>query len=320
MILSVSRRTDVPGLYFDWFVNRLRAGWLFVRNPFNPVQVSRVPLSPEIVECIVFWTKNPEPMLDKLAALEGYLYYIQYTINPYGKDMESRLPGLERRLDVFRELSARLGSERVVWRYSPVLVNDRYSDAFHVEAFENLAESLSGHTRQCKISFIDLYRKIHARMKALGVREREEEQTLDLARKLKAIALRNGIEASACGKPDLRPAGLAVSGCVDGDLIQKLTGRAMRLKKDPGQRGECHCVESVDVGTYQTCLNGCVYCYANHSHATAVRRAADYDPDSPFLCDQPRPGDVVTERSVRIHRTGKTAAGEQLTLIPGPKG
>lgn len=301
MILSVSRRTDVPSFYLDWFLNRLREGWLLVRNPFNPSQVSKVLLSPEVVECIVFWTKNPEPMLGRLDELAAYTFYVQYTVNPYGKDMESRLPGLSHRLDVFRELASRLGLERVVWRYSPVLVNAKYTDDFHCEAFENIATTLSGSTRQCKLSFIELYQKISASMDAQGVVERGDERTFALARKLDAIAARHGIALSACGKPDLRPAGIAVSSCVDGELIRKITGKDMSLKKDSGQRGVCNCVESVDIGTYQTCLNGCAYCYANHSHETAKRRAEKYDPDSPLLCDALKPDDKVTERRVKVH-------------------
>lgn len=301
MILSVSRRTDVPSFYFDWFVNRLREGWLLVRNPFRSSQVSRIALKPSAVECIVFWTKNPAPMLGGLKELEPYPYYIQYTVNPYGKDMESRLPDVSERLDIFRALAEKLGPDRVVWRYSPVIMNGTYSAQFHQEAFDRLAQALAGHTRQCKLSFIELYDKISARMAAMDVAEPGNEETLRLGRQLDALAARRGIALSACGKPDLRPAGIAVSRCVDGELIQKITGKTMSFRKDPGQRGVCNCVESVDVGAYQTCLNGCTYCYANHSHASAARRAAAYDPQSPFLCDTPRPCDKVTDRKIRRH-------------------
>lgn len=301
MIVSVSRRTDVPAFYFDWFVNRLRAGWLLVRNPFQPSQVSRVCLSSSTIECIVFWTKNPAPMLGKLDALKPYPYYIQYTVNPYGRDMESHLPELDARLDVFRALSEKLGKERVIWRYSPVIVNGTYTAGFHLDMFDRIAGSLAGHTAQCKLSFIELYAKIQPRMKALDVVERGNEETFALARQLNTLAARHGIALSACGKPDLRPAGIAASSCVDGELIQRITGKTMAFRKDPGQRGVCHCVESVDVGAYHTCLNGCVYCYANHSHASAVRKAAGYDPDSPFLCDAARSDDTITDRKYRIH-------------------
>ena len=313
MILSVSRRSDVPAFYFDWFLNRLRAGWLLTRNPFRPSSVSRVPLSPAAVECIVFWSKNPEPMLGKLERLEPYSWYIQYTVNPYGKDLESRLPDLARRLDTFRALAERVGPDRVIWRYSPIVLGGAYSPAFHLEAFDGLARVLSGHTRQCALSILDMYAKIAPRMRALGVRERDEGQSLALARQLAGLAANHGIEPRLCGGPDPRPADILPASCVDGELIRRLTGKDMSFKKDSGQRGVCNCVESVDVGSYQTCLNGCAYCYANHSHASALRRAAGYDPQSPFLCDQSRPDDAVTERKVRLHAATGPA---QLPLKP----
>ncbi len=320
MILSVSRRTDVPSFYFDWFLNRLHEGWLLVRNPFQPSRVSRVSLSPDHVECIVFWSKNPEPMLPRLDALGAYPYYIQYTINPYGKDIECGLPDLARRLEVFRELAARLGRERVVWRYSPVLVNAVYTDAFHCEAFGKIARALSGFTVQCKLSFIDLYQKIRSGMKERGVVPQDNQQIFALARTLQALAADCGIALSACGKPDLRQAGIAASSCIDGALMQRLTGRSMAFRKDQGQRDSCNCVESVDIGAYQTCCNGCIYCYANHSPETARRRAAGYDPFSPLLCDSLRPGDVVTERKVSMHaRNTEIFQPDQLTLFSGAR-
>lgn len=313
MILSVSRRTDVPAFYFDWFVRRLREGWLLVRNPYNPTQVSRVTLTPEAIDCIVFWTKNPAPMLDRLPVLAPYPFYLQYTINAYDRDMESHLPDISQRVDLFRKLADKLGPERVVWRYSPVVLNQRYSAAWHLEAFERLAGALAGHTEQCKLSFLELYAKIGPRMKSLGVTEPGDAATLNLARQLDGLARSHAISLSACGKPDLRPAGIAVSCCVDGELIRRITGTTRKFRKDPGQRGVCHCVESVDVGSYQTCLNGCAYCYANHSHAAAQRRAERYDPDSPLLCDCPGPGDQVRERAARPRASQKPA---QLTLKP----
>jgi len=317
MILSVSRRTDIPSFYFDWFLNRLRAGEVLVRNPFNPVSVSRIPLSPATVEGIVFWSKNPEPMLSKLAALAPYPFYIQYTVNSYGADIESRLPALESRLDVFRALAEKLGRERVVWRYSPVVVNSRYSSSYHLETFDRLAHELTGYTLQCKLSFLEMYQKIAPRMHSLGVVESADTATLALARQLAAVAERHGIALGACGKPDLRPTGIPMATCVDGDFIRRLTGRKMSFRKDPGQRGVCNCVESVDIGSYHTCLNGCAYCYANHSHDAAVRRARRYDPASPFLCDSPRIDDRIAPRKIRIHSRSAPAAettGEQLSL------
>ena len=237
MILSVSRRTDIPSFYLDWFLNRLREGWLLVRNPFNPSQVSRVPLSPSVIECIVFWTKNPEPLLMKLDQLKPYRFYIQFTVNPYGKDLESRLPELGKRLDVFRELSRKLGSERMVWRYSPVILNHIHSAESHCAAFNTVARALSGFTEECKLSFLEMYAKIRSRMGALGVVERGDAETLALAGRFAELAEKNSIRLSACGQPDRRPPGIPPSSCLDGALLQRITGQTFSFTKDPLQRG-----------------------------------------------------------------------------------
>lgn len=183
------------------------------------------------------------------------------------------------------KLADRIGSERVVWRYSPILLSRRYSADFHAEQFGFLAEQLSGFTRECKLAFLDIYPKIARRMRDLGVEPVAPPHALALARRLSDAA--RGIHVSACGAPDLEAAGVPAAGCIDGKLVERLVGRPLHMKRDAGQRRNCLCVESVDVGTYQTCVNGCTYCYANHSHAAAVRKAAAYDPGSPLLCDFP---------------------------------
>lgn len=302
MILSVSRRTDIPALYMDWFVNRLRAGWLLVRNPFQRTRVSRIPLDPDTVDCIVFWTKNPEPLLACLDALRPWPSLVQCTVNPYGREMESGLPPVQKRLDAMKKLADRIGSERVIWRYSPILLSRRYTADFHAEMFGFFAGQLAGATHECKLSFLDMYPKIARRMRRLGVDSPAVEDALSLARSLSGIAHEQGIRVSACGPLNLEPAGIAAAPCIDGRLIERLVGRPLRLKKDAGQRNTgCLCVESVDVGAYQTCVNGCAYCYANHSHAAALRRAAAYDPDAPLLCDRIGAEDTITERRGRKH-------------------
>lgn len=135
MILSVSRRTDIPAFYSDWFFNRLDEGCVLVRNPMNIHQVSRIKLSPDVVDCIVFWSKNPRPILSQLAKLEKYPYYFHYTINAYGTDLEASLPPLSERVQTFRSLAEMIGPDRIIWRYDPIIVNDVYTVQFHIEQF-----------------------------------------------------------------------------------------------------------------------------------------------------------------------------------------
>ena len=157
MILSVSRRTDIPAYYSAWFLNRLAEGFVLVPNPHNPRQLSRIPLSPETVDCIVFWTKNPAPMLDALPRIEaaGYPFYFQFTLTPYGPRTEPGLPPKEELVRAFWALSRRLGPKRVVWRYDPVMVDGRYPTAWHLERFEALCNALEGAAERCVFSFVD---------------------------------------------------------------------------------------------------------------------------------------------------------------------
>ena len=296
MIISASRRSDIPAFYMDWFLERLRQGFVLVRNPMNPRQVSRVDLTPAQVDCIVFWTKNPHPMLDKLPEIESYPYYVQFTINPYESDLEANLPAKQTLLDTFRKLADRIGPERMVWRYSPVIFTDRYDEDRHLAFFGNVADRLAGYTGKCNLAFLDIYAKIRKNMRALGVKEASEEVKNRMAGAFHAIARRAGMRLGACGNIDLDAAGVPKACCVDAELIERLVRRCMPYRKDPGQRPDCYCSVSVDVGAYNTCANGCRYCYANHSPDLAARRLENHDSLSPLLCDVLKPDDIVTVR------------------------
>lgn len=299
MLISASRRTDILAFYFEWFLNRLKEGYALVRNPMNHAQVSRVSLSPELVDCIAFWTKNPAPMLPRLAGLAPYPFYVQFSLNPYGPKLERNLPPKPELVETFRRLAAAIGPERVVWRYSPVVLNQRYSAACHLDYFGRLAESLSGYTTLCRLSFMDMYAKIERRMTALGAMQASEEEKARLAREFAHIASTHGITLGACGNLELAAAGIKAVGCIDRELIERITGYELKGRKDPGQRGDCYCLESVDIGSYQTCLNGCTYCYANHSETTAQAGHRRSNPLSAMLCDAPREGDNIAERKVK---------------------
>ena len=159
MILSVSRRTDIPAFYSDWFFNRMKEGFVYVRNPMNIHQVSRITLSPEVVDCIVFWSKNPRPMLDRLGELKDYMYYFQYTINAYDQGLEAGVPRKEGIINTFKVLSEAIGPKRVIWRYDPILLTETLDKDYHINYFEELAKRLEGYTNTCVISFVDLYKK-----------------------------------------------------------------------------------------------------------------------------------------------------------------
>ncbi len=311
MILSVSRRTDIPAFYSEWFINRLKEGFLYVRNPMNPRQISRIELSPRTVDCIVFWTKNPANMLGRMEELRDYAYYIQFTLTGYGGDMEPGLPDKrETLIPLFKELSGRIGRHRVIWRYDPVLLSDRYTAEYHLRAFAQIAESLAPYTERAVISFVDLYAKTKRNTRGLGVRAPGREEMLYLAGEMARISAERGLDIVSCAEQaDLQGVGVRHGSCIDRALIERILGCRLSGGKDRNQRRECGCLESVEVGAYHTCLNGCKYCYANFSDIRAREGAALYDAASPLLCGSVGPEDKVTERKARTLRR------EQLSLF-----
>lgn len=300
MILSVSRRTDIPNYYSEWFFNRLKEGFLYVRNPMNFHQISEIKISPDVVDCIVFWTKNPLPMMERLDELEAYNYYFQFTLTGYGNDVERNLPNKKTSvIPVFQELSNRIGKEKVVWRYDPIFFSNRYNAKYHLKAFRSIAEALSGYTEKCVISFLDIYPKNKKNMDNLLSYDLSDSELREFAKELSNIAKENHIKIGSCAeKIDLDEYGIIHNSCIDKELIEKIIGCKLKINKDKNQRIECGCVESVEVGTYNTCKNGCVYCYANYSAKSVESNFQKYDPLSPLLCGHIEKDDKISTRKV----------------------
>ncbi len=311
MILSVSRRTDIPTYYSEWFYNRIKEGFVYTPNPMNPRQISRIDLSPEIVDCIVFWTKNPGPMLGRLSELSAYKYYFQFTLTGYGKDIESNVPHKkERMIPIFKELSDKIGANRVIWRYDPIIFTKVYTPDYHLKAFLQISSELKGYTSKCVISFLDMYAKIAKNMAQIQTYEISETLLFEFAGEISRIAKANGMSIASCAESiDLRECGIRHNSCIDKGLIEEIIGCRLRVNKDKNQRPECGCVESVDVGTYNTCLNGCKYCYANYSMESVTKNCKSYDSKSPLLCGIVAEEDKITERKV------KSLKEEQMSLF-----
>lgn len=298
MIISVSRRTDIPALYPEWFVNRLRAGEVLVPNPYNRKKVSRISLSPDTVDCIAFWTKNPQPLLPYLKEIDsmGYNYYFQMTITGYEEDLESNIPGTEESMATFLLLSEEIGKERIDWRYDPVLLTDKYTINYHFEKFEQMCEWLHQATTRCIISFVDNY-------KESPFLELEEEDMRELGKGFAKIAKKYGLPLYTCAeKIDLSEYGILHGACIDKERIRKLIGYKLDLKKDSGQRRECGCAESVDIGIYDTCIHGCKYCYANGRKEGTERKYAMHDPKSPLMIGNLRGDEVIREKAAKSNR------------------
>lgn len=312
MIISASRRTDIPTYYSEWFFNRLKEGYVLVRNPINVHQISRISLRPDVVDGIVFWTKNPIPMLSNLKRLHDYTYYFQFTVTAYGKDMERNVPSKnDIIIPAFQRLSDLIGPDRIIWRYDPIFITGTYTVEYHIRFFSRLAKRLSGYTRKCTISFLDLYQKIRNNVRRLAISPATPEQQDFLAGHLAEIARCHGLKIDMCAEEkDFQQYGIQRARCIDDRLFAKFLNSPLTLKKDRYQRQACGCMESIDIGAYNTCLNGCCYCYANFSEKTAKRNQNDHDPEAPLLFGVPDTRDQITDRKEHSSRV------RQLELWP----
>lgn len=301
MILSVSRRTDIPNYYSEWFFNRLKKGFLYVRNPMNAHQVSSIDLSPKVIDCIVFWTKNPANMIDRLEELNGYDYYFQFTVTGYDQDVEQNLPDKKQVIiPTFKRLSEKIGKEKVIWRYDPILLNDKYTLEYHIKAFAEIAQELSDYTEKVVISFVDLYAKTQRNTKDLRMRALTDNEMLSLGEALAEITKTHNLKIESCAEGiDLGSVGIAHGHCVDKELIERITGFKLKCDKDKNQRIECGCFDSIDIGLYNTCQNGCKYCYANFNKDRVKQNAEKYNLVSPLLCGKLNAEDKVTERAMQ---------------------
>jgi hypothetical protein len=297
MIISASRRTDIPAFFAEWFVNRIRAGYVYIRNPINPHQVSNISLKPDVVDCLVFWTKNPANVLPYLPEFSGYNFYFQFTMTPYGELLEPGLPPKLFLMELFKELSRELGKNRIIWRYDPIIISQSMPVAFHTDSFGAMAASLCGYTKRCVISFIDMYKKCEKNLQNIGLLPISQETMREIAGAFADIAAKNNIELVTCAEEsDLSRQRIAHGKCIDDKLIAEISGKPLRIEKDKTQRPLCGCVTSIDIGTYNTCEHRCLYCYANSNIKTVKKNLSKHDPMSPLLTGLVSNNDVVSER------------------------
>ncbi len=299
MIVSASRRTDVAAYYGEWLMRRIRAGYCEVANPFNRTQLRRVDLTAESVDCFVFWTRHPRSLYPHLPELDrfGLPYYFTWTVLDYPRYFEPQLPALEARLSMFRRVSDRVGSHRIVWRYDPIIFTEVTGPEFHLSVFERIAGRLAPYTRRVVVSIYRHYRKLDFRMAELarcgaGLTgfENDAGSLYRFMSELAGIASSYGLAIASCAEiRDLTGTGIGEGACIDRERIECITGTPLEVPKDPGQRIRCNCVQSVDIGAYDTCPAGCVYCYATGRRERITARMQSHHPKNTGLVDTPMP-------------------------------
>ncbi len=292
MIINTGMRTDIPAFYPEWFINRLRAGFVLVRNPYRQDWITRYTLHPDVVDCIAFCTKNPAPMLPYLAELKPYHQYWFVTITPYGKEIEPNVPPKEAVMQSLTELSKALGSDCVGWRYDPILLNSIYTPERHIRDFTEMCRTLSGYTKVCVISFIDLYEKVKRNFPQAQTAAKQDR--IHIGKAFAEIGRQYGITVKACAEgTELEPYGVDCSGCMTKQTFETAIGSRLLVQKKKTQRTDCACVLGTDIGAYDTCAHLCKYCYANSNYENVKRNRQLHDPESPLLIGNVHPGEII---------------------------
>ncbi|MBO5494409.1 MAG: DUF1848 domain-containing protein [Eubacterium sp.] len=294
MILNTGQRTDIPAYYSEWFINRIEAGEVLSRNPYNPQQVIRYRLDPEVVDLLVFGTKNPAPLLPHLEKLSRFSQLWHITITPYGRDIEPNVPPVSEVVESVKALSKSIGANRIFWRYDPVFISDKYSADFHKRAFDKIAAALSGSAQNGVISFIDLYEKTVRNFPT--VTEVSKPLRLELGESFAGSAKRHGIKLYACCEDEeLSRFGIDTQGCMTKEVVQGVIGERLEMPKPQYARAQCRCLLGNDIGAYNTCPHMCKYCYANYDSRIVMNNYRNHDPDSPLLLGRLNPEDTVKD-------------------------
>lgn len=316
MIISASYKTDIPAFYGAWFRNRLRAGYCKMANPFNRRQRFTISLRREDVDGFVFWTKNLSPFMPVLDEVheQGYPFIVQYTINGYPRVLESRVVDAGRSVAHLCSVAGKFGSRVPIWRYDTIVLSTITDADFHRRNFAKLAAQLAGATDEVVISFMQLYDKTRRNMDDVARQHgfRWEDPHDDVKRALLSdlatIAGDHKMRLTVCTQPDLLVPGVLEARCIDGQRLMDIAGRSFRAEVK-GMRAGCGCFGSKDIGDYDTCPHGCVYCYAVRRRSVALNRYQAHDPKGEYLFPMgPDPSgfpEVSDERK------------EQLPLFPG---
>lgn len=293
MILFASGRTDIPAFYSNWFINRVKAGFVDVRNPFNQKLVSRIYFSD--VDLIMFCSKNPLPMINKLDTLNvPVLFHV--TITPYSKDVEPNIPDKRLIIEGVKKLSLVLGIDNVVVRYDPIFLSDKYNVDYHIKAFDKLCKNLNGYVNKIIVSFMDEYKNVRSNKNILKYRAFTREDYKKIGEAFSKSAHDNGMSVQTCFEDnDLTQYGFVKGECLSHELAYILTGKKFKSSNVRKEK-KCECVQMVDIGDYNSCMHMCKYCYANYDEKAVSNNFERHDDNSSLLIGSIQRDDVIKVR------------------------
>ena len=291
MILNTGGRTDTVNYFSEWLLNRFAAGYAYSRNPFHPDVVNRIDLNPETIDVVEFCSKNYRPILSRLHEItERFNCHFHYTITAYDKDIEPNVPGIDESIETLRDLSAQVGKEKIIWRYDPVLLTGKYTIERHFATFDYMAGRIAPYVSRCVFSFVVWYKKLHLpELQPISGQQKEL-----IAKGLGEMAAKRHLYIQTCGtKESYEQYGIHHSGCMTRAVYEHSLGLHFKKVAERGNRPGCRCMESRGLGDYNTCLNGCRYCYANYDHEKARENYRLHDPESPLMIGHLRPTDKI---------------------------
>ena len=295
MIINTGSRTDTVQYYSDWLLKRFEDGFVYSRNPMFPNKVTRYELDPKVLDCVVFCSKNYEPILDRLTEItDKFNTYFHYTITAYGKDIEPNVPTIDESIETLIKLSKIVGKQRIAWRYDPILLTEKYTKNVHYETFEYIAERLSPYIGRCIFSFVDMYKKLKTNMPEIILLTDADKN--EIAKNIGVIAKKHNMIIQTCATVEnLEQYGILQSGCMTSDILGKANYITFKKLRHSGNRQGCRCMENRNIGDYDTCPNGCKYCYANQNPQIAQENYRKHNPNDLMILGNLKPTDEIQQ-------------------------
>lgn len=295
MIINTGQRTDIPAFYSKWFMNRVREGFVMVRNPFYPTIVTKFKLDPEVVDVIGFCTKNPRPMFPYLDELKPFGQFWYVSITAFDKDLEPNVPPIDQVIEDFKYLSKKVGKNAMGWRYTPIIVNDKYTVERHIKTFEYIAKELKDYITLAVFGFVDIYDKL--KRNHPEIKDCSDEDKITIAKAFKEIADKYNLDLRLCSKEKwLSNYGIDVDGCMRLEDYERSIKSSLDIKqKMQARKGYCSCYLSNDIGEYNSCLHLCSYCYANGNKQQIIKNYKNHDDNSPLLIGHLNTNDKIRD-------------------------
>lgn len=301
MIINTGSRTDTVQYYSDWLLKRFKEGFVYSRNPLFPNIVTRYELNPNIVDCVVFCSKNYEPILDRLTEItDKFNTYFHYTITAYGRDIEPNVPTIDESIETLIKLSKIVGKQRIAWRYDPILLTKKYTKQVHYNTFDYMSKRLSPHIDRCIFSFVDMYKKLETNMPEIIILNNNDK--IEIAKNIGSIAKKHNMIIQTCATiEDFKRFGILQSGCMTSEILGNANNITFKKVRHSGNRQGCKCIENRNIGDYDTCPNGCKYCYANKNPQIAQENYKKHNPNDLMILGNLKPTDEIQQSNQKSY-------------------